>query len=99
VVDSESGAVIARLACVLGVDDLWFDAARKRIYGPGSGAIDVFQEVDADHYALIAHFPVRAGSGSTSLHIKSRTQDSLFFSWPNMLPRGGSEVVLFYIND
>jgi hypothetical protein len=99
VVDSESGAVIARLPCVLGVDDLWFDADRKRIYAPGSGAIDVFQQIDADHYALIAHVPVGAGSGSTSVHIKSRTQDSLFFSWPNMLPGGGSEVVLFYIND
>ncbi len=44
-------------------------------------------------------FRLGAGSGSTSLHIKSRTQDSLFSSWPNMLPRGGSEVVLFYIND
>jgi hypothetical protein len=29
----------------------------------------------------------------------NRTQDSLFMSWPNMLPQGGPEVVLFYIND
>jgi hypothetical protein len=55
VVNSETGAIVARLPCVLGVDDLWFDAARKRIYAPGSGAIDVFQEIDADHYAAIAH--------------------------------------------
>jgi hypothetical protein len=99
VVNSETGAVIARLPCVLGVDDLWFDAARKRIYAPGSGAIDVFQEIDADHYAAIAHVPVGSGAGSTSLHLKSRTQDSLFMSWPNMLPQGGSEIVLFYVND
>jgi len=99
VVDTESGAVVASLPCVLGVDDLWFDAARKRVYAPGSGAIDVFQQVAPDHYTAIAHVSVGAGAGSTSFHLKSRTQDSLFMSWPNMLPQGGSEIVLFYVND
>jgi hypothetical protein len=88
VVDTESGAVVASLPCVLGVDDLWFDAARKRIYAPGSGAIDVFQQVDPDHYTAIAHVAVGAGAGSTSFHLKSRTQDSLFMSWPNTLSQG-----------
>jgi hypothetical protein len=99
VVDTESGAVVATLPCVLGVDDLWFDAARKRIYAPGSGAIDVFQQVDPNHYTAIAHVVVGTGAGSTSFQLKSRTQDSLFMSWPNMLPQGGSEIVLFYVND
>jgi hypothetical protein len=84
VVDSESGATVARLPCVLGVDDLWFDATRKRIYAPGSGAIDIFQQIDADHYSAIAHVAVGAGGGSTSFHLKTRTQDSLFMSWPNL---------------
>ena len=99
VVDTESGHVVARLPCVLGVDDLWFDEARKRIYAPGSGAIDVFQQIDPDHYAALSHLPVGAGAGSTSFHLKTRTQDSLFMSWPNMLPQGGSEILLFYVND
>jgi hypothetical protein len=99
VVDTESGAVVASLPCVLGVDDLWFDAARQRIYAPGSGAIDVFQQVDPDHYAAFAHVVVGAGAGSTSFHLKTRTQDSLFMSWPNVLPQGGSEVLLFYVDD
>jgi hypothetical protein len=99
VVDMRSGAVVATLPCVLGVDDLWFDTARKRIYAPGSGAIDVFQQVDPDHYAAIAHVVVGAGAGSTSLHLKGRTQDGLYMSWPNMLPQGGSEVLLFYVED
>jgi DNA-binding beta-propeller fold protein YncE len=97
--DTESGTVVASLPCVLGVDDLWFDAARKRIYAPGSGAIDVFQQVDPDRYTVVAHVSVGAGAGSTSLHLKTRTQDSLFMSWPNMLPQGGSEVLLFYVNE
>jgi hypothetical protein len=99
VVDSESGAIVASLPCVLGVDDLWFDANRKRIYAPGSGAIDVFQQIDADHYAAAAHVAVATGAGSTSLHLKTRTQESLFMSLPNTLPQGGSEVLLFYVNE
>src|SRR5258708_4325589 len=99
VVDTESGSVVASLPCVLGVDDLWFDASRKRIYAPGAGFIDVFQAQDPDRITAIAHVPVGAGAGSTSLHIKTRTQDSLYMSWPNMLPQGGSEVLLFYVND
>jgi len=98
-VDTQSGAVVVTLACILGVDDLWFDQVRKRIYAPGAGAIDVFQQIDPDRYAPLARIPVGAGAGSTSLHLKTRTQDSLFMSWPNMLPQGGSEVLLFYVND
>jgi putative neutral zinc metallopeptidase len=99
VVDSDSGNIAVSLPCVLGVDDLWFDAARKRIYAGGSGAIDVFQQDDADHYTVIANIIVGAGAGSTSLYFKSRTQDGLYMSWPNMLPQGGSEVLLYYVND
>jgi DNA-binding beta-propeller fold protein YncE len=99
VIDTESGAVVASLPSVLGVDDLWFDAARKRIYAPGSGAIDVFQQIDPNHYIAIAHVMVGIGAGSTSFHLKSRTQDSLFMSWPNMLSHGGSEILLFYVDD
>jgi hypothetical protein len=99
VINTETGEVIARLPCVLGVDDLWFDAARRRIYAPGAGSIDVFQQENSDSYSLVAHISAGAGSGSTSLHLKSRTQDSLFLSMPNMLPQGGSEVLLYYVND
>ena len=99
VVDSESGRLVAQLPCVLGVDDLWFDPARKRIYATGAGAIDVFEQTSPDEYNRLARVPVGAGSGSTSLYMKTRTQESLFMSWPNMLPQGGSEVVLFYVND
>jgi hypothetical protein len=42
-------AVVATLPCVLGVDDLWFDAARRQIYAPGFGAIDVFLQVGPNH--------------------------------------------------
>jgi hypothetical protein len=99
VLDSDSGKLVARLAAVLGVDDLWFDANRKRIYATGTGAIDVFQQTSSDQYTLHSRISVGAGSGSTSLYLKTRTQDGLFMSWPSMLAHGGSEVLLFYVND
>ena len=99
VVDAENGKVVADLPCVLGVHDLWFDTTRKRIYASGSGAIDVFRQENPDRYSLLARVPVGNGSGSTSFYLKTRTQDGLFMSWPNMLPKGGSEVLLFYVND
>ena len=65
----------------------------------GAGAIEVFQQANPDQYTSVARIPVGAGAGSTSLYLKTRTQEGLFMSWPNMLPQGGSEVVLFYVND
>jgi hypothetical protein len=65
----------------------------------GAGAIDVFQQADPGHYAAVARIQVGAGAGSTSFHFKTRSQDSLFMSWLNMLPQGGSEVLLFDVND
>jgi DNA-binding beta-propeller fold protein YncE len=98
-IDTDSQKVVASLPCVVGVDDLWFDASRRRIYASGAGSIDVFQQIDPDHYTLRARIAAGTGAGSTSLHLRSRTQDSLFMSGPNMLPQGGSEVLLFYVND
>lgn len=99
VVDAESGKTVAELPCILGVDDLWFDAERKRLYASGTGAIDVFQQHTPDRYTRLARIPAGAGAGSTSLHLKTRTQDSLYMASPNTLPQGGSEVLLFYVND
>ena len=99
VIDADTGRIVTELPCVLGVDDLWFDARRQRIYATGAGAIDVFQQESKDRYTPIARILAGAGAGSTSLHVKTRTQDSLYVSWPNMLTQGGSEVLLYYVND
>jgi hypothetical protein len=71
VADSDSGRVVAQLPSVLGVDDLWFDADRKRIYATGAGAIEVFQQANPDQYTSVArmirltritHLTVRSSS-------------------------------------
>lgn len=55
VLDTSSGKLIATLPAVGDSDDVFYDAARKRIYATGGeGAVSVFQQQDADHYNEIA---------------------------------------------
>jgi|HubBroStandDraft_2_1064218.scaffolds.fasta_scaffold00428_8 DNA-binding beta-propeller fold protein YncE len=62
VLDTNSGNVVASLPAAPGMDDLYYDAGLKRIYGPGEGFISVFQQDDADHYRPIAS--VRSSPGA-----------------------------------
>jgi DNA-binding beta-propeller fold protein YncE len=66
VLDSNSGKVIADLPAVNLVDDMSYDAKRKRIYLPGDQFVDVFEQKDPDHYALLAKVPgsFRAKTGT-----------------------------------
>jgi DNA-binding beta-propeller fold protein YncE len=53
VLDTGSGKVVARQPVGGDTDDLFFDAARKRLYVVcGEGRIDVVRQDDADHYSL-----------------------------------------------
>jgi len=55
VLDTKSGAVVAKLPTVGDSDDVFYDAKRKRIYASGGeGAIFVYQQQDPDHYSKIA---------------------------------------------
>jgi DNA-binding beta-propeller fold protein YncE len=45
VVDAEWGRVVATVPRVLGVDDIWFDSARRRIYATGAGAPSMYSKL------------------------------------------------------
>jgi DNA-binding beta-propeller fold protein YncE len=67
VFDTESGKQITQLEGVAGIDDLWYDAAHKRIYASGgrdsdAGFVFVYQQGDADHYELSAKVPTRVNA-------------------------------------
>jgi DNA-binding beta-propeller fold protein YncE len=66
VFNSDSGKVIASLPTVGLVDDMSYDAKRKRIYLAGDQFVDVFEQTDPDHYALLAKVPgsFRAKTGT-----------------------------------
>ena len=57
VMDSDSGKVIASLPAPAMVDDMAYQADKKRIYISGSQFIDVFEQHDPDHYDKVGHIP------------------------------------------
>ncbi|HXT85940.1 MAG TPA: YncE family protein [Verrucomicrobiae bacterium] len=65
--DTNSGRVLAKIPSVEHADDVWYDAANKRIYvSGGQGFITVIAQEDADHYRRVAEFKSAEG-GRTSL--------------------------------
>jgi hypothetical protein len=98
VIDSDSGRVVSTLRIVLGVDDIWFDARRKRILASGhAGTVSVIQQEDSDHYTLIADVPSAVGGG-TSLYLRSRTSEGLYVAVPNT-SQGGSEILFLAVQE
>jgi DNA-binding beta-propeller fold protein YncE len=63
VLDTSAGKVIATVPAVGDSDDVFYDAARKRIYATGGeGAISVFQQQDPDHYTELAKITTVKGA-------------------------------------
>ena len=57
VLNSDTGKLVASLPAVGLVDDMAYDAKQRRIYLAGDGSVDVFEQKDADHYALLGKVP------------------------------------------
>ena len=66
VLNSDSGKAITSLPAVNMVDDISYDPQLKRLYLAGDGSLDVFEQTDSDHYALLAKIPgaFRAKTGT-----------------------------------
>jgi hypothetical protein len=63
VFDTETGKSVASLDIPGTTDDLFYDAARRRIYVlGGAGAVYVFAQKDPDHYELLARVRTPVGS-------------------------------------
>ena len=63
VIDTETGRQTASVEIVGDTDDLFYDAAKSRVYViGGEGFVDVFQQQDADHYNRIARHPTAPGA-------------------------------------
>jgi DNA-binding beta-propeller fold protein YncE len=58
VLDSDTGKVLQALPIAAGVDDLVYDPGSRRIYvACGEGFVNVFEQIDADHYRAIGRVP------------------------------------------
>jgi hypothetical protein len=69
VFDTNSGKAVSALDIANDADDIFYDAAKKRIYiSCGEGFINIFQQKDADHYNAIVSIPTAQGA-RTSLFV------------------------------
>jgi DNA-binding beta-propeller fold protein YncE len=92
VLDMDSGKVIASLPTAADMDDMFFDADRKRIYvAGGEGFLSVVQQVDANHYTDMGKFPTALGTRTGVWYAK---RDRLYIAAP---PSGvlGARLLVF----
>ncbi len=74
VYDTATGKESGSFDIVGDTDDLFYDAARKRLYvSGGEGYLDVFQEHEANHFARIAHIATAQGA-RTSLFVPEQSR-------------------------
>lgn len=57
VFNSTTGRELQAFPTIGGIDDLAFDRATKRLYAAGNGAVAIYREVDANHYAALGRTP------------------------------------------
>ena len=70
VMDSKSGKEVVHLPTVEGMDGVYFDAGRKRVYVSGgrylsAGFVYIYQQLNADHYEITGKIPTRGGAGTS----------------------------------
>jgi DNA-binding beta-propeller fold protein YncE len=70
VMDSRHGEETASLPTVEGMDGVYFDARKKRVYVSGGrgfdvGSISVYQQTGADQYKNIGDIPTKPGAGTS----------------------------------
>jgi DNA-binding beta-propeller fold protein YncE len=69
VFDTNSGKAVSILDIANDADDIFYDAAKRRIYiSCGDGFINIFQQQDANHYSALASVPTARGA-RTSLFV------------------------------
>jgi len=80
VYDMDSGKVVASLPSTGDMDDIFYDALRKRIYvSGGEGFISVFQQKDANTYEPMGKFATSVGTRTGAWYVK---RDRLYLAAP-----------------
>src|SRR5712692_514484 len=81
VYDTTSGREVGSFDIVGDTDDLFYDAARKRLYvSGGEGFIDIFEQPDTNRFGRVAHVATAAGA-RTSLFVPE--QNRLYLAVPH----------------
>ncbi len=88
----DSGKVVASVPTAGDMDDMFYDAGRKRIYvAGGEGFLIVVQQVDPDHYTDMGRFATALGTRTGAWYEK---RDRLYVGAP---PSGilGARLLVF----
>jgi DNA-binding beta-propeller fold protein YncE len=100
VFDTGSGHLVAALPAVQDSDDLYYDAARKRVYVcGGEGYISVFQQEDADHYKLLAKVQTAIGARTAGYFGKGRKGFDRFYLAIPARADHGAEVWIYTVQN
>ncbi|MDB5674694.1 MAG: hypothetical protein JWM65_1676 [Sphingomonas bacterium] len=84
VFNMDTGAIVASMPSAGDMDDIFYDADRKRIYvAGGEGFISIFQQVDADHYKYMGKVASALGTRTGVWYV---ARDRLYVAAP---PSGG----------
>lgn len=100
VFDINTGHVIVSLPCVQDSDDLYYDAARKRVYvSGGEGYVSVFRQTDADHYQLLAKIKSSLGARTSGYYGKGKKGFDRFYVAAPARAGHGAEVLIYTVQD
>ena len=100
VFDTQSGHMITALPSVQDSDDLYYDAARKRIYmAGGEGFIYAFQQRDPDHYRLLAKIPSSLGARTAGYFGKGKKSFDRFWLAVPARADHGAEIWIYTVQD
>lgn len=96
VLDSDSGKEMARVTIPDGVDDIHYDADRKRIFAScGEGFVAVIKVVDANHYELVEKLPTVKDAKTCYF---SPTEGKLYVAVPRQPGKEGPEIRVYQIS-
>jgi DNA-binding beta-propeller fold protein YncE len=97
VLDSETGKEVATIPIPGGVDDLSYDAKRKRIYAScGDGYLAVIRQQSADKYELAEKVETAKGA-KTSLFVPETGR--LYLAVPRQEGKDGPEIRIYKVRD
>ncbi len=100
VFDTTSGHMITALPSVQDADDLYYDAARKRIYmAGGEGFIHAFQQKDPDHYQLLVKIPSALGARTAGYFGKGKKGFDRFYLAVPARADHGAEIWIYTVQD
>ena len=74
VIDTGTGKPVAKVDINSDTDDLFYDPERRRVYvSCGEGFVDVIQQLDSDHYELLARIPTVAGARTSTFSVRLKS--------------------------